>query len=85
MRDMLGGAGVVQSDEDVEMVKMVRVWCGVASWVQASWRGGDEGNSWHDLSLQYPARPAHTRVHFFLHGTQTMAVFFEQLETTSKA
>ena len=41
------------------------VWCGVASWVQASWRGGDEGNSWHDLSLQYPARPAHTRVHFF--------------------
>ena len=26
---MLGGAVGVQSDEDVEMVKMVRVWCGV--------------------------------------------------------
>ena len=67
MRDMQCVAGGVQSDEDVEMVKMVRVWCGVASWVQASWRGGDEGNSWHDLSLQYPARPAHTRVHFFFY------------------
>ena len=29
MRDMLGDAVGVQSDEDVEMVKMVRVWCGV--------------------------------------------------------
>ena len=33
MRDMLGGAVGVQSDEDVEMAKMVRVWCGVV------WRG----------------------------------------------
>ena len=38
MRDMLGGAVWVQSDEDVEMVKMVRVWCGVV-WCGVVWCG----------------------------------------------
>ena len=87
MRDMLGGAVGVQSDEDVEMVKMVRVWCGVV-WQAGCKLAGGEGmrgiaGTIYRSNIQLdPHTPAYT---FFLHGTQTMAVFFEQLETTSKA
>ena len=42
MRDMLGGAVGVQSDEDVEMVKMVRVWC-VVVWQAGCKLAGGEG------------------------------------------
>ena len=42
---------------DVDEDDLAGVWCGG---VQASWRWvGMRGNSWDDLSLQYPARPAH--------------------------
>ena len=87
MRDMQCVAGGVQSDEDVEMVKMVRVWCGVV-WQAGCKLAGGEGmrgiaGTIYRSNIQLdPHTPAYT---FFLHGTQTMAVFFEQLDTTSKA
>ena len=73
------------------LMKMLRWWrwweCGVV-WQAGCKLAGGEGmrgiaGTIYRSNIQLdPHTPAYT---FFLHGTQTMAVFFEQLDTTSKA
>ena len=58
-------------------MKMMGLGCGVAGCKLAG-GVGMRGNSWDDLSLQYPARAAHP--YTFIIPSSTLAFFFFLLE-----